>query len=261
MNWSGIYARSNQELGTVTVLPRGDYDKLCFFGATFPADARNGDLVSSLTLAPEKGQFGIAAVGFGGYEKIAGNRRANYSWYYVLLAVDFDGEEPRVCTTGPWQCYSKRLGSIGEHGVISVKIDGAVYSNSPHNNPKGQLDNYVPDTELLLRFIAGDTAVGSKEVKAAVKEREPAKKTVTEEEMLSRLQELANSHNRQMAEVERQCDQFKMDATRKEKGLSELRGSTEELLSEICTALQSQWFKSGRLRKILARLTQRNVGS
>lgn len=151
----------------ITVVCQYSGNKMKIGGSSLLISAQPNDSVTFFSVkVPEKGKQGIVALNI---EHLEGSGK-NESWCREshILAVYNPieaGKNPYIDLDGIWvpPC-ADRLMQINYWGKLEVKIDGIVYTTEKPCENSETSDCYVPDANLLCKYVLG--IVSAKEVKA-----------------------------------------------------------------------------------------------
>lgn len=145
-----------------TVLLCGIIDEtLVVFGSSVPMSASPGDRVGCVTLVPRGQERGVIAIGLSPRD----SKKSQGEWRYYLVEVGRKNGESFVNRDHPFECCCDRLAQIID-GSIEVQIGDDWYAS--RKSCRNRV--FVPDANLLCRFIAGTATVD--DVKAAAQKCE-----------------------------------------------------------------------------------------
>ena len=170
-----LNAKSGGEEKKSVLLSAGPaFDQIEFLGASVPASVSPGSKVSFLTLGNvvSTDEDGVVAIVLH-TERGSGKNSQRHSVPFFLSVSQKDGQ-PYIDLEEYWVSSADRPGQIvceyGYESWLEVRINGEVFSTrDPINKYEPaklrHVNRYVPDVNLLCKYLAGD--VGAEEVKEA----------------------------------------------------------------------------------------------
>lgn len=153
------YLAAKNEKGVITVTCKSRSDQMTIHGSSLDISAEQEDVNTFYVVAPGEGKEGIIALTVSGSR---GKEEFDIDFVLPVIHPEEKGKEPYIELEKIWvPPLPNRLPRIGKDcyfakHIFSVKIGGIIYTTDKHTAENDPKYRYVPDGNLLCKYIMGE---------------------------------------------------------------------------------------------------------